>query len=308
MQETTFEDSFSEEIWKSTYKDHNDTCLQDTFNRVARAMASAETTPEKQQEWYEKFLDLLSGWKGVTGGRIMSNAGTEWKGTGFLNCYVTPVLNEDVDSIKGIYKVLQYQVDTLRSEGGYGIDFSFIRPRGSFIEGVGVASPGSVKFMELFDKSSEIVTSGSGKKATNTKSKGKIRKGAMLGSLSVSHPDIIEFINAKRTQGRLTKFNMSVNCSDEFMSLVASGGDHDWNLEFPDTKFPRYKQEWNGQLKDWKAKGYPVVIYETMKVQDLWNAIMESTYARAEPGVLFLDRANAYNPLSYKETIISTNP
>lgn len=306
--QTVFQDAFSEEIWTSTYKDYNDSCLQDTFKRVAKSMASAEKTPEKQQEWYDKFLDMLSDFKGVTGGRIMSNAGTEWKGTGYLNCYVTPMPAENIDSIEGIYKILQYQVDTLRSEGGYGLDFSFIRPRGAFIEGVGVSSPGSVKFMELFDKSSEIVTSGSGKKSTNKKAKGKIRKGAMLASLSVSHPDIIEFINAKRTQGRLTKFNMSVNCSDEFMELVASGCDHDWNLEFPDTKHPNYKKEWNGQLKDWKAKGYPVVVYETMKVQELWNAIMESTYARAEPGVLFLDRANAFNPLNYKETIISTNP
>jgi len=303
-----FEDSFSEEIWKSTYKDHNDTCLQDTFNRVAKTMASAETTPEKQQEWYEKFLDLLSGWKGVTGGRIMSNAGTEWTNTGFLNCYVTPMPPENIDSIEGILKILKDQSNTLKSEGGWGCDFSFIRPRGAFIGGVGVESPGAIKFMELFDKSSEIVTSGSGKKSTNKKAKGKIRKGAMMATLSVTHPDIIEFITAKQTQGRLTKFNMSVDCSDEFMNLVLKNDDSSWNLEFPDTTYISYKSEWNGRLADWKAKGYPVIIYDTVKVQYLWNLIMESTYSRAEPGVMYLDRANAFNPLSYGEKIISTNP
>lgn len=304
---TQFQDSFSEEIWKSTYKDYNDSNLEDTFKRVARTMASAEV-PDKQQEWYEKFLDMLTDFKGVTGGRIMSNAGTEWKNTGFLNCYVTPMPSEDIDSIEGIQKVLKDQANTLKSEGGWGCDFSFIRPRGSFIKGVGVESPGAVKFMELFDKSSEIVTSGSGKKSTNKKAKGKIRKGAMMATLSVSHPDIIEFVTAKQTQGRLTKFNMSVDCSDEFMELVLKGDDSDWKLEFPDTTHPAYKKEWNGRLSDWKAKGYKVDLYETVKVQDLWNLIMESTYARAEPGVMFLDRANAFNPLSYGEKIISTNP
>lgn len=310
MQENTtkFQDSFSEEIWKSTYKDHKDNYLQDNFKRVAKAMASAENTIEKQQEWYEKFLDLLTDFKGVAGGRIMSNAGTEWKNTGYLNCYVTPMPSENIDSIEGIQKILKDQANTLKSEGGWGCDFSFIRPRGSFIHGVGVESPGAVKFMELFDKSSEIVTSGSGKKSTNKKAKGKIRKGAMMATLSVSHPDIVEFITAKQTQGRLTKFNMSVDCSDAFMELVLKNDDSDWNLEFPDTTFSAYKKEWNGRLSDWKDKGYPVITYDTVKVQYLWNLIMESTYNRAEPGVMYLDRANAFNPLSYGEKIISTNP
>jgi ribonucleoside-diphosphate reductase alpha chain len=305
---TQFQDSFSEEIWKSTYKDHNDTCLTDNFKRMAKSMASAESTVEKQQEWYGKFLDLFTDFKGVAGGRIMSNAGTEWKNTGFLNCYVTPMPTEDIDSIEGIQTVLKNQANTLKSEGGWGCDFSFIRPRGAFIGGVGVESPGAIKFMELFDKSSEIVTSGSGKKSTNKKAKGKIRKGAMMATLSVSHPDIIEFITAKQTQGRLTKFNMSVDCSDAFMELVLKNDDSNWDLEFPDTAFSTYKKEWNGRLSDWKAKGYPVIVYETVKVQYLWNLIMESTYNRAEPGVMFLDRANAFNPLSYGERIISTNP
>ena len=303
-----FLDSFSEEIWQSTYKDHKDKSLSDTFRRVAKKISSAEMTKEKRDEWEEKFFDMLTDFKCVTGGRIMSNAGTDWSNTTFMNCFVGPLPSENLDSIDNIFKVLSDQANTLKSEGGWGMDFSWIRPRGAFIGGVGVESPGAVKFMELFDKSSEIVTSGSGKKSENTSAKGKIRKGAMMGVMSCTHPDILEFITAKQSQGRLSKFNMSVNCTDEFMNLVLSGEDADWNLEFPETTFEKYKLEWRGDLKSWKEKGYPVKIYDTVKVQWLWNLIMESTYNRAEPGILFLDRANVYNPLSYAETILSTNP
>lgn len=302
-----FQDGFSEEVWATTYKDHNDVSLSDSLRRVAKTIASVEVE-SKRAEWEEKFFDMLTDFKGVSGGRILSNAGTEWQNTSFMNCFVGPLPDQDLDSINGIFKVLVDQANTLKSEGGWGMDFSWIRPRGAFIGGVGVESPGAVKFMELFDKSSEIVTAGSGKKSTNKKAKGKIRKGAMMGVLCCSHPDIVEFITAKQTQGRLSKFNMSVNCTDEFMSLVVSGEDADWPLEFPDTTHSQYKAEWQGDLKAWKAKGYPVQLYDTVKVQWLWNLIMESTYNRAEPGVLFLDRANAYNPLSYGETILATNP
>jgi ribonucleoside-diphosphate reductase alpha chain len=205
--------------------------------------------------------------------------------------------------------------------------------------------------MELFDKSSEIITSGSGKKSTEKKAKGKIRKGAQMGVLDVWHPDIIEFITAKQQPGRLTKFNMSVNCSDEFMQRVdrikqleqdvvkakaefvdksadpswEAGPGWDckgfvfnteleiknldkWDLIFPDTTYSRYKADWDGNIIAWKQKGYPVVVYNTVSVKWLWNLIMESTYNRAEPGVLFLDRANYFNPFSYGETIFATNP
>jgi ribonucleoside-diphosphate reductase alpha chain len=307
MSDTQFQDTFSQEIWASTYKDHNDFTIDDSFRRVAKTIASGEL-PEKQQEWEEKFYDMLTNFKGVAGGRILSNAGTEWKKTSFLNCFVGALPDSDLDSINSIFQVLTNQANTLKSEGGWGMDFSWIRPRGAFIGGVGVESPGAVKFMELFDKSSEIVTSGSGKKSINKKAKGKIRKGAMMATLSVSHPDIVEFITAKQTQGRLSKFNMSVDCTDAFMALVLDGGDHDWHLEFPDTTFAQYKSEWRGNLAEWKSKGYPVNLYDSVKVQWLWNLIMESTYNRAEPGVMFLDRANAFNPLSYGEKILSTNP
>jgi ribonucleoside-diphosphate reductase alpha chain len=330
MTGTVFQDSFSQEIWETTYKDHNDVDINSNLRRVAKAIASVEATKELQDLWEYRFYDLLSNFKGVPGGRTLSNAGTEWSGTTLMNCFVGPRDSYDIDSIEGIYSHLLSQSQTLKSEGGWGENFSYIRPRGSFIHGIGVETPGAVKYMELFDKASEIITAGSGKKSSNAKAKGKIRKGAMMGVIDVWHPDVVEFITAKQSAGRLSKFNISVNCTDEFMDRVneiakleaqiVQGNEEnetlasmiaaldEWDLIFPDTTHPEYKAVWNGDIKLWKSKGFPVKVHNTVSVSFLWNLIMESTYNRAEPGVLFLDRANYFNPLQYAETIFATNP
>jgi len=265
MFNTNFEDSFSEEVWRSTYKDHNDKSINDTLFRVAKAAAGVENTPELQEEWTLKFYDLLSEFKATAGGRIYSNAGTEWKGTTLMNCFVSPRRKYDIDSLDGILENVGNQSFTLKSEGGWGENFSYIRPRGFFIHGIGVETPGAVKYMEIFDKTSEIITAGAGKKAQNKKAKGKIRKGAMMGVLDCWHPDIIEFISAKQQPGRLTKFNISVNCTDQFMKKVLNVIDmksnkapkeeiekeDTWDLKFPDTTFKKYKAEWDGNIHKW---------------------------------------------------------
>lgn len=595
---TVFNDSFSEEVWSSTYKDHTDNNIEDTFRRVANAIASVENTEKKKQDWEDKFFDMLQEFKVVPGGRILSNAGTDWKGTTLINCFVAPRASENIDSLDGILWNLRNQSMTLKSEGGWGENFSYIRPRGSMIYDIGAETPGSVKFMELFDKSSDVITAGSGRKNTNAKAKGKIRKGAQMAvldclagntpintiegripikdlvgkcpylyctdqkgnvyvrqatkvwskgikktikivfdndtfmectpeheimlsdgtykkaqdlcfyesvavlnkrllndylhlgitgsrkviaehnavyemmygkyptivggkrspdstvahhidhvkwnnhpeniqSMTLSnhgrhhsehirkcqtdrairqkgttndefygeekaaeikakrqqteqvitriawnkevtgekykthytngfggwakntnhkvvrieesieqevfdismpdyhnfvandvfvhncwHPDVIEFITAKQQPGRLAKFNVSVNCTDEFMQKLISVNEakrsklpqqeidilNKWELQFPDTQHPNYKLEWTGSLSEWKEKGYPTIIYNTVEVTWLWELIMKSTYNRAEPGVLFLDRANHFNPLNYAEKIAATNP
>lgn len=305
---TQFIDSFSEEVWNQNYNYHSDGNIDGTFRRVAKGIASVESTPELQKKWEEHFYDLLSDFKAVPGGRIISNAGTDYKGTSLLNCFVSPRSGKDIDSLNWIIDDLKNQTFTLKSEGGWGQNFSWIRPRGAFIKSIGIESPGAVKYMELYNKSSEIITSGSGKKQTNIKGKKKSRKGAQLGCLSCYHPDIIEFITAKQQPGRLSKFNISVDCSDEFMEKVVSDGDDSWDLIFPDTTFEKYKDEWDGDFKTWKGKGYPVNVYQTVSAKWLWNLIMESTYHRAEPGVMFLDRANYWAPFGYGEKISTTNP
>lgn len=321
---TKFEDPFSEEIWKQTYKYHTDDTVDDTFWRVARDIASAEKTEGKQEEWSEKFYDLLKDFKGVPGGRILANAGTDYQGTTMLNCYRTPKVTKDCDSLDGILQDLIYEAKTLKSEGGAGSNYSYIRPRGSYINGIGVETPGAVKYMEAFDKISDIITSGSGKESNNAKGKKKIRKGALMSVLDCWHKDIVEFVTAKQQPGRLSKFNVSVNFTDEFMQKLQqvkemrkNGCSEDeitktdkWDLVFPDTTYSKYSKEWNGDIKKWKEKGYPIVVHDTISAEWLWDLVMQSTYNRAEPGVLFLDRANEYHPSNYVDgmRIDATNP
>jgi len=249
------------------------------------------------------------------------------------NCFVGG-LTKDPDSIEGIMTHLKWQSKTLCSEGGWGENFSYIRPRGAFIHGINVESPGVVKFMEMFDSSSDVITSGSGLVSKNPKAKKKIRKGAQMAILSIWHPSIFEFISAKQNQGKLTKFNMSVDCSDEFMQkiikvkelqsqlnddmseedlmeLKAKIAEEDkWDLVFPDTQDPQYKQIWDGDIQTWKSAGGKIDVYETVSATDLWNAITDKTYNRAEPGILFLDRANALAPATYhpEERLRASNP
>ncbi len=135
------------------------------------------------------------------------------------------------------------------------------------------------------------------------------------------HPDIIEFITAKQKSNRLSKFNISVNCVDIFMekvlqvvSLKDRHADQEeidkitWDLIFPDTSYKSYKLEWDGDIQAWLDKKYPIKIYQTVKVEWLWDLILKSTYNRNEPGILFLDRANKFNQLNYAEKIFATNP
>lgn len=333
--DTKFLDEFSQEVWTTTYKHNTDKTIDDTLRRVARAVGGVEKTPELRAEWEGKFYELLTDFKVTTGGRILANAGTDWKGVTLMNCFVGPKPKYDQDSIEGIMSVLLSQALTLKSEGGWGMNFSFIRPRGSFIHGIGVESPGAVKYQELFNTSSDVITSGAGKKKkSDNQGKIKIRKGAMMSVLDVWHPDIEEHITAKLQEGRLNKFNLSVNCTNEFMDRVVkiaafkksredsvTNTEYDsfsvliegleaWDLIFPNTKHPNYKAEWDGNMAAWKAKGYPVVIYKTIRVSDLWELIMQSTYNRNDPGVLFLDRANETHAYYYGEGahIAATNP
>lgn len=318
--DSVFKDEFSKEIWQSTYKYHKDECVNDTFRRVAKAAASVEKTEELKSKWEEKFYDMLSDFKVTCGGRIYANAGTDYSGTTLINCYTGGRPQYDCDSLTGIMKVLEEQSLTLKSEGGWGLNFSFIRPRGAMIGGIGVESPGAVKYMEIFDKSSEIITAGSGINFNKkTKKKNKIRKGAQMAILNIEHPDAEEFITAKQTSGKLSKFNMSINCSNTFMDKIIYAqkiklekGDEEaqkilWDFRFPDTKHEKYKAEWDGNIELWEKKGYPTITYKQKPVLDIWELITKSTYNRAEPGVLFLDRANEkylynYGNLCIQET------
>ena len=174
------------------------------------------------------------------------------------------------DSMDGIFSALREAALTLQHGGGIGYDFSTLRPKGAPVAGVGADASGPVSFMEVWDAMCRTIMSAGS------------RRGAMMACLRVDHPDIEDFITAKRTAGRLSNFNLSVLVSDAFMAAVRNGAD--WNLQF------------GGR------------IYRTVKARALWDTIMRSTYDHAEPGVIFIDRINHQNNLGYCETIAATNP
>lgn len=325
-----FTNEFSRQIWEVTYKTQNENSITDTWRRVANAVADVEKDEESKRFYAEAFYEILKDFKFIPGGRILANAGGSCTNVSLVNCFLSPQPKYDMDSIEGIMEVLKNQVLTLKSEGGWGLNCSFIRPRGSYIEGIGARTPGAVKYLELFDKSSEIITEGPGEYYTESKEKTpknekkKIRKGAMMLCLSCWHPDIYEFITAKQKPFHLTKMNMSVNVTNAFMDILnrvnelvknnASQEEIDavdfWQLRFPDTAFEKYKSEWDGDLDKWEKKGYPVKVYRTVRATDLWEALMQSTSNRSEPGVLFLDRANETHCANYipELHLVGTNP
>lgn len=303
--DTKFVDDFSKEVYEQTYR-YGSENINQTQLRVAKDLASIE---KDKDYWTQQFLWALEDFKFSPGGRITSNAGTGLKGTTYINCFVDGFMGEDQDSMEGILDTLRRQALILKSEGGYGFCADVMRPRGSFINGIGNESPGSVRMLDMWDMQSGVITEGSGTKTKNEKGKVKIRKGAQMVTMSCWHPDIEEYITAKQTPGRLTKFNMSVLITDEFMDAVKNN--QPWELEFPDYNHhpEEYKKSWDGNIKKWKALGYETTIYKRYEdATQLWDIIMTSTYTKNEPGVLFVDTMNKLNNLYYNEYITATNP
>lgn len=292
----------SEEIFTTTYQYKGEE-IQGMWSRVATKLSESELL---WNERYNEFYMALEDFKFIPGGRILSNAGTDYKSTSYINCFVSGFRGEDQDSMEGILAELRRQALILKSEGGYGFCASVLRPRGTIIKGIGSATPGMVKFLEMWDKQSQIITEGSGMESKEGKKKN--RKGAQMVTAYIWHPDIEEFITAKQTPGRLTKFNMSVLLTDKFMEAVIN--DKQWDLVFPDIESNKelYKKHWNGDIESWFAKGGTVVRYKTLPACELYDLIMKSTYNRAEPGCLFVDTINKMNNLTKIETINATNP
>jgi len=258
--------------------------VQAVRRRVARALAAVEKDPAR---WEPVFYEALENGF-IPGGRVNSAAGTALQAT-LINCFVQPVgdsVSETVDGKPGIYVALMESAETMRRGGGVGYDFSSIRPRGARVRGTDSMASGPVSYMRVFDKSCETVESAGS------------RRGAQMGILRCDHPDIEDFIHAK-DHGDLKNFNVSVAVTDAFMRAVES--DAAWELvhrQPPAADFEgAARQRADGQ---W--------VYREVKARDLWQQIMESTYDHAEPGVFFVDRANADNNLSYVERIEATNP
>ncbi len=315
-----FETEISEEVYGQNYQYGTDDRVPDTWYRNARAMAQVEDDTDM---WTQRFYQLLSG-KGLgtgpfpftPGGRIFANAGTGLGKATLINCFVSGFQGHDQDSMDEIQAELTRQAKILASEGGYGFCAHIMRPRGARIGGVGSMTPGAVQMLDVWNKQAATIVAGSGMKSDRDDVKDKIRKGAQMVTMGIWHPDIIEFIEAKQEPGRLHKFNMSVLITDEFMEAVKN--DDTWALRFPDYENEKefYKQHWDGNLKAYQEKGGTVKTWKdpatgepaVYEAREIWNRIMDSTYNRNEPGVIFVDTINKENNLGYVEHINATNP
>lgn len=281
--------SISEDVLLEKYAKVDETTAEVIFNRVAKGLASVESA-ELRSSMELIFLDnMKSG--GIGAGRIMSSAGTDIQAT-LINCFVQPVgdciQGFDPDGYSGIYEALKQAAETMRRGGGVGYDFSRIRPKGANVKGTASIASGPCSYINVFDQSCSTVESAGA------------RRGAQMGVLRIDHPDILDFISAKRSPGRWNNFNVSVGVSNDFMRALEADGS--WELV--------HKAKPGNDLIESGAyqRNDGVWVYRVVGAKDVWDTVMRSAYDFAEPGVLFLDNINSDNNLSYCETIEATNP
>ncbi len=259
------------------------------FDRVAKGIAKQEK-PEIRDRWTDEFRWLLDDFKFVPGGRILTGAGTDQNLT-YFNCYVIP---SPKDSRRGIIESLGNMTEIMSRGGGVGMNLSSLRPRYAYVKGVNGRSSGSVSWGGLFSFVTGLIEQGGS------------RRGALMLILDVWHPDILDFINAKRDMSKITNANISVGITDDFMEAVKNDGE--WTTVFPDTSDPEYTEKWDGDLTTWKNLGKKVIPVKTYKAREIWNSIIESAWASAEPGVFFVDRYNKMSNSYYYCRIHCTNP
>lgn len=278
----------STEVLIEKYAKGDETTIDQVLSRVAKALAEIEP-PKNRKKLADEFLWALQhGF--IPAGRVSSAAGTGLQTT-LINCFVQPVgdsITEHVNGKPGIYTALAQAAETMRRGGGVGYNFSAIRPKGAMVKGTGSSASGPISYMKVFDRSCETVESAGA------------RRGAQMAVLNVDHPDIFDFITVKQERGQLNNFNVSVGVSDAFMRAV----DDDSAFELVHATEPNTDIKRAGAHQ--RADG--LWVYRTVPAREVWDLIMKSTYAAAEPGVLYLDRINQENNLGYCEKIEATNP
>ncbi len=286
-------EDISHRIWETRYRsggtgDMAERTIEQTWRRIARALAAAE--PRNRDPWEQRFYAALEGFRFLPGGRIQAGAGTQKRLTLF-NCFV---MGRIEDSLDGIFDALKEGALTMQQGGGVGYDFSTLRPRGSLARISGAIASGPVSFMHIWDSMcGTLLSTGS-------------RRGAMIGTLRCDHPDIEEFVDAKRDERALRRFNLSVLVTDEFMGAIEADGD--WPLVFPTGRHEEESAE--VVERDWPGAAAPqrCRVHRRVSARALWERIMRAAYDCAEPGVLFIDRIQRANNLYYCEQISATNP
>ncbi len=301
------------DIWNTKYrlktKDGTpvDQDIDATYRRVAKALAKIEKTPELQEKWEEQFLWALRH-GAIPAGRITSNAGAQKHkpATSTINCTVSGTVHDSMNEILG--KVHEAGL-TLKAGCGIGYEFSTLRPRGAYVSGAGAYTSGPLSFMDIYDKMCFTVSSAGG------------RRGAQMATFDIGHPDVMDFIRAKREAGRLRQFNLSLLITEEFMEAVKSDGK--WALAFPvsekEAEVDGLDLSNSKQVvwRDWPHQNSYIVngtgkvackIYKTIRARRLWDVIMSSTYDYAEPGFILIDKVNEMNNNWFCENVRATNP
>ncbi len=305
--------SASLDIWDKKYRlkskdgENIDQTIKETYQRVARALADVEEGPELQERWYQEFLWALQH-GAIPAGRITSNAGAQEHkpATSTINCTVSGTVE---DSMNGILEKVHEAGLTLRAGCGIGYEFSTLRPKGAFVAGAGAYTSGPLSFMDIYDKMCFTVSSAGG------------RRGAQMATFDVGHPDVMDFIRAKRQDGVLRQFNLSLLVTKEFMEAVRA--DSDWPLAFPASQkvIDNEKLDLDNSQhivwREWSEADSHVTndrglvackVYKTVRAQRLWDVIMSSTYDYAEPGFILIDKVNEMNNNWFDEVVRATNP
>jgi len=308
-------------VWASKYRlvakdgEPVDDTIDDSYQRIARAIAECEANTAaseegtaKREHWYQQFLWALRN-GAIPAGRIVANAGArEHKpSTSTINCTVSATIE---DSMEGILRGVYEAGLTLRAGSGIGYEFSTLRPRGAYVSGAGAYTSGPLSFMDIYDKMCATVSSAGG------------RRGAQMGTFDIGHPDVLEFIRAKRESGRLRQFNLSLLITDEFIEAVKRN--QEWKLAFPLSRkeFESSKPDVGDPAKyvwrEWPLNADYVVdestglvcckIYKTVPARRIWDLVMSSTYDFAEPGFILVDRVNEMNNNWWCENIRASNP
>ncbi len=299
--------SASLDIWDKKYRlktkdgEPIDQDIDATYERVASALAAVETSKAKQEQWYERFVWVLKH-GAIPAGRIISNAGAQQHkpATSTINCTVSGSVPDTMDGI--LHSVHEAGL-TLKAGCGIGYEFSTLRPKGAFVSGAGAYTSGPLSFMDVFDAMCFTVSSAGG------------RRGAQMGTFDISHPDILDFMQAKREDGRLRQFNLSCLITDDFMRAVEA--DADWDLMFPATQAEFDSGDERIVWRHWTDSDKYITnevgevacrVYRTLPASKMWNVIMSSTYDYAEPGFIMIDHINDFNNNWYCEDIRATNP
>jgi len=303
----------SQDIWQQKYQlkdrlgEPVDKDIDHCYQRIAVALAEPESTPELRQHWRQRFLWALQN-GAIPAGRIVSNAGARAHkpATSTINCTVSDTIDDSMDSI---LRKLHEAGNTLKSGAGIGYEFSTLRPRGAYVSGAGAQTSGPLSFMDIYDRMCFTISSAGG------------RRGAQMATFDIGHPDVLDFIEAKREDGRLRQFNLSLLITDEFMQAVID--ERDWPLAFPLTQAELETEGLDpgdsGQViwRDWPLTENYLVnaaglvacrVHRYIAARELWDRIMRSTYDFAEPGFILIDRYNDMNNNWFCETIRATNP